>query len=385
MSDSAPNSADWDARAAARAGAMLDELRDLVLEESPSRNAEAVGRVAGRLARGFAAAGARVELAGGHPNGPNLVARYGGPGRPVLILGHTDTVWALGTLAEMPWDERGGCAYGPGVFDMKAGCVVALEAVRALADAGLTPPVTVLLNCDEEVGSASSRGLIEAESLKSRAVLVLEPSLPGGAAKTSRSGVAAYRLRVRGRAAHAGVEPEKGVNAVVALAGLVLRLHALSDYANGLSVNVGTVAGGTRSNVVPAAALAEVDVRFRTRAQYEAVDAAIRSLAPELEGAGLELAGGLDRPPFERTAATLALYERARAAARASGFELGHGHVGGASDGNFTAALGVPTLDGLGVEGDGAHAAHEHIRVENLPRRAAMLTRLVVDLARDGA
>lgn len=374
---------DWNAHFSVRAERMLDELGTLVRAESPSRDAGAIRAVAGSLARDFGEAGAHVELVDEHPHGPNLVVRYGERGAPVMLLGHMDTVWPKGTLERLPWRVEGGRAYGPGVFDMKAGCLVALETVRALAAHGERPPVTVVLNCDEEIGSASSRHLILREAAAARAVLVLEPSIPGGLAKISRSGIAGYRIRVGGVAAHAGVDPEKGVSAIAAAAEIVTALHALNDLENGLSVNTGVISGGTRSNVVPAEAILEVDVRFRRAEQERAADERIRALRPSLPGASIEITGGLDRPPLEPTPASLALFEAARAAAAAAGFELDGGHVGGVSDGNFTAAAGVPTLDGLGPDGMGSHADHEQVVVADLPRRASMLTRLVLSVAAD--
>ncbi len=367
---------DWTAHYAARADGMFAELKDLVEMESPSRDAEGIGRVAEWLGGEFSRAGASVEIV----DGPNLVVRYGDGKRPVMLLGHMDTVWERGTIARLPWRVEDGRVYGPGVFDMKAGCLVVLEAVRGLAANGNRRPVTVVFNCDEEIGSQTSRGIISREALASRAVLVFEPSIPGGLAKTSRSGVASYRFRVHGRAAHAGVDPEKGVSAIGAAADLVTRLHALNDLADGLSVNVGTISGGTRTNVVAAEARFGVDVRFRRNDQAIRVDEAIRALRPSVPGATAEIDGGIDRGPLEPTPAVMELYEHAAAASRAAGFEMGHGHVGGVSDGNVTAALGVPTLDGLGPDGMGAHADHEQIVAEDLPRRPAMLARLLLDL-----
>lgn len=371
---------EWNEYYRGRAESMLEELGALVRIESPSHDADAIRDVAAHLAREFAAAGARAELVEEHPNGPNLVVRYGRDATPTMLLGHMDTVWPRGTIERLPWRVEEGLAYGPGVFDMKAGCLVALECVRGLARHGVDAPLAIVLNCDEEVGSASSRDLILEHARSSRGVLVLEPAIPGGLAKVSRSGIAFYRIRLTGRAAHAGVDPEKGVSAVVAAAEIVLRLHELNDFARGVSVNSGVIAGGTRSNVIPAETTVEVDVRYRSRADGEAVDAAIRALAPSLEGARIEIEGGLERPPLEPTDESLALYEAAREAAREAGFELGRGHVGGVSDGNFTAAAGVPTLDGLGPDGMGAHADHEQVVVADLPRRAAMLARLVARL-----
>lgn len=380
MATTRMESIDWNSEYADRAAGMLAELESLVRIESPSRDADGIRAVAARVARAIGETGASVSIIEDHPNGPNVVARFGSGERPILLLGHLDTVWARGTIATMPWRVEGERAFGPGVFDMKSGVLVIVEAIRGLARHGLSTPVVVVFNCDEEIGSASTRTLIDGHAREARAVLVFEPSIPGGLAKTSRSGMAGYRVRVRGRAAHAGVEPEKGVSAVLAAARLVLELHELNDLPNGLSVNSGVIEGGTRPNVIAADASIAVDVRFRTQAQAESVHRAITSLAAPIDGATVEVSGGIDRPPFEPTSAGLALYERAAVAARASGFEMGQGHVGGVSDGNFTAALGVPTLDGLGPDGCGAHADHEQILIADLPRRAAMLSRLLLDL-----
>lgn len=380
MATTRMESIDWNSEYADRAAGMLAELESLVRIESPSRDADGIRAVAARVARAIGETGASVSIIEDHPNGPNVVARFGSGERPILLLGHLDTVWARGTIATMPWRVEGERAFGPGVFDMKSGVMVIVEAIRGLARHGLSTPVVVVFNCDEEIGSASTRTLIDGHAREARAVLVFEPSIPGGLAKTSRSGMAGYRVRVRGRAAHAGVEPEKGVSAVLAAARLVLELHELNDLPNGLSVNSGVIEGGTRPNVIAADASIAVDVRFRTQAQAESVHRAITSLAAPIDGATVEVSGGIDRPPFEPTSAGLALYERAAVAARASGFEMGQGHVGGVSDGNFTAALGVPTLDGLGPDGCGAHADHEQILIADLPRRAAMLSRLLLDL-----
>jgi glutamate carboxypeptidase len=252
-------------------------------------------------------------------------------------------------------------------------------AVRALQSTGRPPGVRVvlLLTTDEETGSATSRALVEAEARRSGAVLVLEPSLPGGALKTSRKGCGGYDLVVRGVAAHAGIDPRAGASAVRELARQILRLEALQDLDRGISLNVGLIAGGTRPNVVPDLATAKIDVRVPAMADAARVDAALRALAPELRGTTLEISGGIDRPPLERTPAVMALYEEARIVAAELGRALGEGGTGGGSDGNFTAALGVPTLDGLGAVGDGAHAIHEHVIVADLPWRAALLAGLI--------
>lgn len=382
MATSQTETIDWNDEAADRAPGMLAELAELVGIESPSRDADGIRLVAGHLVNALAGAGCDVRIVEEHPNGPNVVARYGEGDRPILLLGHLDTVWKKGTLRTMPWRVAHGRAFGPGVLDMKAGLLVVVEAIRALARHHLAPPIRIVFNCDEEIGSASSRELIADNARDARAALVFEPALPGGRAKTSRSGMAGYRIDVRGRAAHAGVDPEKGVSAIVAAAEVVLELHALNDLENGLSVNAGLISGGTTPNVIPAEASISVDVRFRTAVQAERIHEAVTNLRPRLDGATLSIRGGIDRPPMELTDAGLRLYERAVAAAAASGFELAHGHVGGVSDGNFTAAMGIPTLDGLGPDGLGSHADHEQIVVADLPRRVAMLVRLLLDLGR---
>jgi glutamate carboxypeptidase len=282
----------------------------------------------------------------------------------------------------MPIHEVGGRLHGPGVFDMKAGIALGMLAVRALQASG-GPPVRIamLLTTDEETGSATSRPLLEAEARRSAAVLVLEPSLPGGALKTARKGCGGYELVVRGVAAHAGIDPRAGASAVRELARQILRLEALQDLERGISLNVGVVSGGTRPNVVPDLATASIDVRVPEMADAARLDAAIRALRPELPGTRLEIRGGVERPPLERTPAVMALYEHARAVAAELGRALGEGSTGGGSDGNFTAALGVPTLDGLGAVGDGAHALHEHVVVADLPWRAALVAGLIQRLA----
>ena len=296
------------------------------------------------------------------------------------MVGHFDTVWPVGTLGSMPFRVEGGQAFGPGVYDMKASLVLVEFALRAIRDLGQNPtrPVEVLLTSDEEIGSPTSRGLIEARARLSHSALIIEPPLADGSLKTARKGVGQYRITIEGKAAHAGVEPEKGISAVDELARITLSLHALSDPAAGTSVNVGVVEGGTTSNVVAARASAQVDVRARTREQAQTLDAAIRAIRPHHPEARLTVEGGFNRPPMERTPAGVALFERARAIGRTMSLELGEGATGGGSDGNFTAALGVPTLDGLGARGAGAHAHHEQVDLASFPERAALLATLLL-------
>ncbi len=300
----------------------------------------------------------------------------------VLLLGHTDTVHPRGSSKERPWRTEANRIYGPGVFDMKANCALALELLRATEAIAATPrlPITILLTCDEESGSPSGRALVEAEAKKARAVLVLEPSAGGGRAKTSRKGTGMFTLEVLGRAAHAGLDPEKGVSAVLELARQTVRLHDLNDPANGTNVTVTMTSGGTASNVVPAKATAEIDMRFTSLELGQRVEKEIQSLQPFDSRARLSLTGGINRPPLERTGKVIALYEQAREIAALLDFDLGEASVGGGSDGNFAAALDVAVLDGLGIEGDGAHADHEHILIDNIATRGALLTGLIASL-----
>jgi glutamate carboxypeptidase len=372
-----------------RRGDLLSLTRALCEAESPSGDGEGSRAVVGLLAEAAASVGGveSVERVGAAEDfGEHLIIRAfaegAGDARPLLLLGHTDTVHPRGTLAARPWREDEGRIYAPGIFDMKASCAAALEALRACAALGLKArrPVSLLLTCDEESGSMSGRALVEEEARRAECVLVLEPPAPGGRAKTARKGTGLFTLSVEGRAAHAGLEPEKGVSAVLELARQVEAVCALARPEVGTTVNVGTITGGTHANVVAAEARAEVDVRFSTADEARRVEAALLELKPFDERAALKVTGGINRPPMERTAAVVELYERARRVASAFDFELGEASVGGASDGNFAAACGATVLDGLGVDGDGAHAAHEHIRADAVVLRGALLAALVATL-----
>lgn len=363
---------------------LLADLRELVECESPSSDHAAVARSAEVVARvGSARLGVepeRIVLDGV----THLRWRLGdGPTR-VLVLGHHDTVWPLGSLDTHPFSiedsPEGSVLRGPGCFDMKAGLVMAFHAVASLANAD---GVTILVTGDEELGSPTSRGLIEDEARGLDAALVLEASADGGLLKTERKGVSLYDVRLVGRAAHAGLEPERGVNATVELAHQVLDVAALGRHDLGTTVTPTASGTGTTTNTVPAAGSFAVDVRVRTIAEQDRVDAAMRSLRPVLPGAAIELRGGPNRPPLE-AAASAALYERVGRLAVRLGQEVpGSAAVGGASDGNFTAGVGTPTLDGLGAVGGGAHAATEHVLVEELPGRTLLLAALVADLLAD--
>jgi glutamate carboxypeptidase len=367
---------------------ILALTRALVETESPSGDeagSKAVVSLLAAAARTISAVN-NLERIAVEGYGENLRVHAFGHDRPrartVLVLGHTDTVHPVGSLQSRPWRVEGNRAYGPGVFDMKANCAVAIEAIRACVSLSITPqsPVVFLLTCDEETGSLSGRGLVEAEARRARSVLVLEPPAAGGRVKTGRKGTGMFTMETRGRAAHAGLEPEKGASAILELARQIERLQALNNSATGISVNVGVVRGGTVSNVVPAEACAEVDLRFSspeegTRVEQEILNS--RSCDPRVQ---VVVSGGINRPPMERSEKVLALYEHAHRIAAAMNYELGEAQVGGASDGNFAAATGAAVLDGLGVDGDGAHATHEHIMIDDIARRGALLAGLIATL-----
>ena len=302
----------------------------------------------------------------------------------ILLVGHTDTVHSLGSLSERPWRVEHDRIYGPGIFDMKANCALAIEVLRTLVELKMTPSfgVTVVLTCDEEVGSMSGWPLIEqvAKSESTRCAFVLEPPASGGRVKTSRKGTGIFAIKVEGKAAHAGLEPEKGVSAILELARQTEQLHALNLSGSGITLNVGVVHGGTRSNVVAAEAQGEIDVRFSTEAESREIERILSSLKPIDERTKVFVSGGINRPPMERTPAVVELFEKARAIASDLDFELGEAQVGGASDGNFLAAMGIPVLDGLGISGDGAHAVHEHIEADDIARRGALIGGLLLSI-----
>ena len=359
---------------------MVTCLRELVELESPSGNKPALDRLGRQLATAFETLGGRITFHKQESAGDHLQVDFSGPGKPVLMLGHMDTVWDIGTLAAMPFRVAKGRAYGPGIFDMKAGIVQAIYAIRALReqDGKLPRAVTVMLVTDEEVGSNSSRPITEALAKKSAAVLVLEPaSGPKGALKTARKGVGGYHLRVEGQEAHSGLDPGKGASAVLELARQLLVIEKFGDRKRGITVNPGIIHGGTRSNVVAGESTAEIDARVSKLKDIPYLGKKFHSLKPFDKRCKLELSGGISRPPLERTKGVVTLFELAQRLARELGWELEEAAVGGGSDGNFTAALGIPTLDGLGAVGDGAHARNESVVVAELPRRGALLARLV--------
>jgi len=362
---------------------MTATLGELVSIESPSDDREGLARMAARLRELFAPLG-DVERFAQAGMGEHFVVRLPGQQdeRPVLALCHYDTVWPLGSLAENPFRIEAGVAHGPGVFDMKGGIVCLYYALQALGALQQRPrrPLWILFTADEETGSHTSRALIERLAGECACALVYESPLAAGALKTGRKGTGKYVVTVAGRAAHAGVEPEQGISAVHEAASQVHAIHALNAPERGTTLNVGVLQAGTRANVVAARARLEVDVRVARTDEMGRIDAALRGLQPLLPGATLQVEGGLNRPPMERSAATAALFARAQVVARSMDVDLGEGSTGGGSDGNFSAALGLGTLDGLGPEGRGAHAAEEQVLVASLPRRAALSAGLLAEL-----
>lgn len=360
-------------------------LREVALMESPSLLPETQGPVLDRLGAELTAAGLSVRRLRGRTSGGQLLAvppRAARRGRPAqLLLGHCDTVWPLGTLASMPVEVRDGRLSGPGVYDMKGGLVQGIFALRALRDLGLEPPLApaFLINSDEEIGSGDSTRRILQLARRVRRVFVLEPSLgPAGRLKTRRKGALRFVVRVFGRAAHSGLDPEKGASAIHELAHVILRLCALADRERGVSVNVGVISGGQRRNVVAPEARAEIDFRVLRMEDARAIESAVRGMAPITPGTRIEVEGEMDRPPLEPTPGNRILWEAAVRCAGHLGLELGEGTAGGASDGSFTSQI-VPTLDGLGPVGDGAHAIHEHVDIARMPERAALLALLLLE------
>ena len=363
--------------------AMLALLRQLVLAESPSSVPAAQGTVQALLRPPLQALGFRVDLIPGTQSGGMLLARPGDaptqtPGQ--LLLGHCDTVWPLGTLAHMPLAQEGNQLRGPGVFDMKAGLVQMLFALQALRELGHPPALTpvIFISSDEEIGSPDSKEHICRLAKEANRALIIEPaSGPAGKLKTARKGTAQYEILVTGRAAHAGLDPEKGVSAILEMSHIVQKLFALNDPAGGISVNVGQITGGTRPNVIAAECRAVVDVRAPTLADARRIASTIQALQAQTPGTSLQISGGINRPPLERTPANQQLWHTARHLGTQLDLSLEETLVGGGSDGNFTSQY-TATLDGLGPVGDGAHARHEFIYLDRLAERAALLALLLL-------
>ena len=364
---------------------MIQWLVELTNRDTPSTSKPSLDALSKELAGRFSGFGARVEILPASDAGNHLIARFGPDPRgkkQLLLLGHLDTVWDLGEAGRRPARIEGGKLYGPGALDMRGGLTLLLALGNFLSfNVGhLKGPVTMLLVSDEETGSHSARPYIESEGRRSNAALVLEPCLPGGALKTSRKGVGVFRITARGVAAHAGVNFERGANAIEEISRQIQELYRLVDPSRGITVNVGTICGGTRSNVVADFAEIEVDVRVPSVTDGMRLSRQIFELLPTNPSVRLEIQGGINRPPLERSDLIVNLFKQARVLAADLGIDLQEGSTGGGSDGSFTAAMGVPTLDGLGPDGDGPHALHEHVLLSSLVPRAALLTHLVLRL-----
>jgi glutamate carboxypeptidase len=359
-----------------------EHLRELVQQESPSEDPQAVNAAMALAERWSKEKGARIKRHKQREFGDVLELRFGPSQlkqKPILLLGHLDTVWPTGTLKKMPWRRANGRFWGPGVLDMKAGVVMALAALDTLREMDVSRPVTLLLNSDEEVGSPISRPITERLALESSAVLVLEPA-QGLAYKTARKGVGQYHVEVTGVGAHSGVDFEKGHSAILELARQIQTISGFTNLARKLTVNCGVIAGGTRSNVVASQAWTEVDVRIAKASDAAHVEKLFRRLKVSDPHCKLTITGGINRPPMERKPGTIALFKKARSIAAELGFVLEEAATGGGSDGNFTAALGIPTLDGMGAVGDGAHAAHESVVIEHLIPRTALLAAMIASI-----
>jgi len=361
---------------------MVATLKKFTNEDSPSTSKEHMDRFSDLIARTWEETGAKVTMLPQEKYGNHVKVEWGSGKEQILVLCHMDTVWGPGETTKRPFRTKGDKAYGPGVYDMKGGIVEALFAVKALSELQLTCPskVVILHNSDEEIGSPSSRPIIEAEAKKSKAALVLEPSARGGTIKTWRKGVGMFEVHIRGRAAHAGADYEKGISAATEAAHQILYLHSLTNLEEGTTVNVGTVQAGTRRNVVAEEAILGVDLRVKTMEAADKIVPKILNLKPVDTRVTITVEGGLNRPPMERTSRNLALFRLAKKIGSEVGIDLAESGTGGGSDGNFTAALGIPTLDGLGPVGDHAHAVGEYLFIPSLPERASIVAGLLLTI-----
>ena len=359
---------------------IFEDLRDMVNKETPSTSKPLLDNFSRYLSSyGESMTGSKAEIIPSEVAGDSLVFRISGTGsvKPLLLLAHYDTVGPEGTIDRMPFITDGNVATGPGIFDMKGGIVQAMWAIKTLREFGYrSPPLTLLLNSDEEIGSPYSRDLIESEARKASIAIVLEPS-QNGKVKTGRKGVGRFTIRIKGKSSHAGLDHKEGVSAIDEMARVVLYLHSLTDYSKGTTLNVGVVNGGTRSNVVADEATAELDLRIERLSEAETIISKIMSLKPQNRAARIEIDGGLNRPPMERTERNVGLFRIAKDVAATLGLDLEDCVVGGGSDGNFCSALGLPVLDGMGPVGGNAHAEGEFVKINEMPVRAALLTLLL--------
>jgi glutamate carboxypeptidase len=368
---------------AAACARVVKRLQTYVEYETPSRNEERIRMLAGVIAADLSAAGADVEVPAAPGYGAHVVAQIGGSARDhIVILSHLDTVHPMGTLARQPFRVTADRAEGPGTYDMKAGISIAVEALLLMQRRGRAASrnIRFVITCDEEIGSHSGIEVIREHAAGAHAVLVTEPCIAGGRAKTNRKGVLTYQMNIEGRAAHAGTHPSQGVSAIVELAQQIQQIMQLANHEQGTTCNVGVIRGGTASNVVAAHAFAEIDVRVTNAAETARIHQALLALQPKAVGAKVVVKQTEKRPPLERTDKVVALYERVRDIARELDFDMGEGSSGGGSDGSLTAAMGLATLDGLGPDGGGAHAIDEHVLLADLPLRLALFTRILESL-----
>ncbi len=358
-------------------------IKSLVETESPSHDKSAVDRVGAIVAEEARALGAQTEIIPNLETGNHIIARFHPsssslhPSKPILLLCHMDTVFPLGTLSKMPYREEDGKIFGPGTLDMKAGIVISLAAIEEARKNGMTRPVTLLCTSDEEIGSETSRPLIESIARESELVLVLESALLDGSLKTWRKGVGEFRVKTKGRTAHAGGDHEKGRNAIEEMAHQVIAIQKLTDYSKQTTLNVGVIQGGTVSNVVPEEAVIQVDVRVMQPGEWERLESEMKKLRPFLDGTSIEITGGLNRPPLPFDDRMQATFEKAKFIAAQIGIELKAGGTGGASDANFVAPLGIPVLDGLGAIGEGYHSEREYIFEKSLAERVKLVSALL--------
>jgi glutamate carboxypeptidase len=362
---------------------LLEELSDWVKLETPTTDPSAVNRLLGVAEAELGRVGAELlRIPGRDGYADNLIARTQGQGKPVVVAGHLDTVWSIGTLDGMPYLVDGEKAHGPGIYDMKAGSFLAFHAVRSILQQRVPTrrPIVLLLTPDEEVGSPTSREWIEREAAQAACVLIPEPASAGGACVTARKGVGRFVMRVEGRGAHSGGNFQEGASAVVELARQIVRIHEMVDLERGITLNAAPVWGGSRPNVISPDAGCEIDLRVNSIADGEVMERLLLETTALTPGCRVEVQGGMNRPPFPEDPGILALYDKARGIAETVGISLPRQHRGGGSDGNFTAAMGVPTLDGLGCPGSGAHASHEHILWRQLASRAALIAGLLEEL-----
>lgn len=352
-------------------------LKLLVETESPSHQKAAVDRVGAIIADESRRTGAKVEFVSNKETGDHVIARWGGDGKPILLVCHMDTVFPLGTIGNFPYREEEGKIMGPGVSDMKASIAISLGAIEVALKDGMTRPVTLLCTSDEEIGSITSRGLIINMAREAELTLVMEPALVDGSLKTWRKGVGGFTVKVKGRAAHSGGDHEKGRNAIEEMAHQVIAIQKLTDYAKKSTVNVGVIKGGTVSNVVPEEVEIEVDVRVLRVEEWDRIESAMKSLMPVLDGTSIEVTGGLNRPPMPFDDVMQATFRKAQVIAGEIGIELKAGGTGGASDANLIAPLGLPVLDGLGAIGEGYHSEREYIFAGSLAQRIKLVSALM--------